>query len=279
MILIIDSGATNSTWKYIESSEDFETVKLRGFNLSTTSIDDQQIPINSEKNKLVKSIFFFGAGTGHPKREMVLQSKLQNAFPNCKQFTIGSDLYSAALALSFNKKGVVSILGTGSNCCQFDGLQITKKINNLGFILGDEGSGYQMGKTILQNYFYAQMDSKTHNLFHNKYNLTRNELIQKVYHEDKKPNSYIAGFSSFLKIAPASYRKSVSFPILESFFKNQLTQLKDKEYPDYHFSGSISWHFQDTIKKLCLKYDCKVGNIVQNPLDSLSYSKLIQIQK
>ena len=69
MILIIDSGATNSSWKYIDQHENYHVEKLKGFNLSTTSIERFEIPNNLKRNKLVIGIFFFGAGTGSEERE------------------------------------------------------------------------------------------------------------------------------------------------------------------------------------------------------------------
>ena len=43
-------------------------------------------------------------------------------------------------ALCDKKNGIVSILGTGSNSCYYDGDNINMQINSLGYLLGDEGS-------------------------------------------------------------------------------------------------------------------------------------------
>lgn len=278
MILIIDSGATNSTWKFIDSKEQSQTIKLLGFNLSTSAIADFQYPEDNPLNVKVKSLFFFGAGTGDENRERLLIDKLIQIFPNCENTYIGSDLHSAGLALSFKEESVISILGTGSNCCLFDGTKIKENVNNLGFILGDEGSGFLMGKMILQDYFYNKMDSQTYTLFQSLCPITRDEVVKQIYYENNRPNSYVASFTKFLIDANTAYRYKIANKALTMFFDDQLKQFKELKGIKYHFSGSISWHFKDIIEALCAKYDLKIGNIIQNPIDSLSYSKLIQIQ-
>ncbi|GLR15525.1 hypothetical protein [Portibacter lacus] len=277
IILIIDSGATNSNWKFLNAAEEFEFFKFKGFNLSTSNIDQLNYDVPEKYKSTVSKIFFFGAGTGNKAKESLLKQKLTDTFSNVQQIIIGSDLVTAGLALSNKERCVISILGTGSNCCIFSDNKIEQKINNLGFILGDEGSGFRMGKTILQDYFYHKMSLEDEELFSNKYQLTRDELIQRVYHDSEKPNGYIASYCSFLIDSTPTYRRHVSFSNLDLFFQQQLTYFRGAENLEHHFSGSISWHFKQEIEDLCSKYGYKLGKIIQNPIDSLSYSKLIEL--
>lgn len=278
MILVIDSGATNSSWKFISSDESSQLFKSSGFNLSTSDIEDLNFNQAPELAKKVEKIFFFGAGTGYPARDKLLKNRLKQFFPYHQYAYVGSDLNSAGIALSNNQLCVISILGTGSNCCVFENNQVKDRINNLGYILGDEGSGFLMGKMILHDYFYLNMDNENAHRFESQYNLTREELINQMYHKGKNPNTYIAGFSSFLINATDEYRTFIGTKSLSMFFEQQISQFSQYENSPHHFSGSISFHFQKIIKDLCLKYHLKIGNIIQNPIDSLSYSKLIQIK-
>ena len=276
-LLMIDSGATNSNWKFMLNDQRVDTMKFKGFNLSTSHIHNFDFDIPDQYKGSVNHVFFFGAGTGDHDLEEQLRLKLQDLFPNLKSIKIGSDLLTAGLALSSGEKSVISILGTGSNCCVFDGVEIEKKVNNLGFIMGDEGSGFQMGRSILQDYFYNELSPQDSKLFESKYKLTRDELIRRVYHTKEKPNGYIASFCSFLIDASPSYRKVIARKNLDAFFQCQLSKFEATSELKHHFSGSISWYFQEEIQELCSKYEYKVGNIIQNPIDSLSYSKLLEL--
>ncbi len=278
MILIIDSGATNSTWKFLEENRTEGHHRLPGINLSTSSLDQMEFPKNLKINEKVAKIFFLGAGVGDKERENILKEKLGTHFPNSEGIYIGSDLHSAGLALSFNERSVVSIIGTGSNCCVFDQTRIVQKVNNLGFILGDEGSGFAMGRRILQDYFYDKLSPPDRTVFKSRYNITRDDLIRKIYIEESRVNTHVASYSKFLMHCSEEYRNEVAIDILNDFFETQLEQFSEYKDLNHHFSGSVSWHFQDRIRELCLKYQLKIGNIIQNPIDSLTYSKLKQIQ-
>ena len=58
-------------------------------------------------------------------------------------------MLGAARGLCGHEKGIVCILGTGSNSCFYDGEEIVSNVSPLGFILGDEGSGAVLGKLLV----------------------------------------------------------------------------------------------------------------------------------
>lgn len=278
MILVIDSGATNSNWKLIHRDERFLFRRYKGFNLATHPIDHFPDPENLEGVQNAEKVFFFGAGTGHKEREKLIRNKLKSICPASKEIILGSDLFLSGLANCFNEKGIVSILGTGSNCCLFSSNRIEQNVNNLGFLLGDEGSGFSIGKIILQDYFYHQMPDQESQLFQQKYALSRDELITRVYNENNNPNTYIAGFSDFLNHTSEAYRKVTIERSFKKFIELQILDFEDAKQYRCHFSGSIAWYFRDILQELIINYGLKIGNIIQNPLDSLTYSKLEQIQ-
>jgi len=134
-LLMIDSGASNSNWKFMASEEDHEVLRFKGFNLSTSHIQAFKFDIPEQYVESIQSVFFFGAGTGDFEKEEELKLKLYDLFPNLNTIKIGSDLLTAGLALSSGKECVISILGTGSNCCIFADSRIKEKVNNLGYLL------------------------------------------------------------------------------------------------------------------------------------------------
>ncbi len=60
------------------------------------------------------------------------------------------------------KKGIVAILGTGSNSGYYNGKKIIRNSPGLGYVLGDEGSGAYLGKKVLQYYLYKTFDAELH---------------------------------------------------------------------------------------------------------------------
>jgi N-acetylglucosamine kinase-like BadF-type ATPase len=52
------------------------------------------------------------------------------------------------------------ILGTGSHAAVFDGTKIIRQASSLGYLLGDEGGGSDIGKELIKAYFYQQLPPK-----------------------------------------------------------------------------------------------------------------------
>ena len=53
---------------------------------------------------------------------------------------------AAAKGLLGREAGIACILGTGSNSCYYNGIEIVETVSPLGYILGDEGSGAVLGR-------------------------------------------------------------------------------------------------------------------------------------
>ena len=66
---------------------------------------------------------------------------------------------------------VSNMVGTEifQSACFFNGKEIVKKINSLGYLLGDEGSGYALGRSFLKKYFRNQLPDNISDSFRNNY--------------------------------------------------------------------------------------------------------------
>ena len=146
MKLIIESGATKSDWRVVaDSGQEVARFSASGTNVSTMQmgaiettirevcnrIDDRQIAINA--------VYMYTAGVVTEQIASKLAEIFRTIFSDV-EVEIIDDLMAAARAACGHNPGIVAILGTGSNSCQFDGEKIVKKVYSGGFILGDEGS-------------------------------------------------------------------------------------------------------------------------------------------
>lgn len=275
MILVIDSGATQTKWKFL-STDSSENLVSEGFNLATHPIPKLQVP-DSEWNDKVERIFYFGAGTSLVQKKQALEAKLKEHFPSCLSLFVGSDIYTACYALWEKGKDIISIHGTGSNACIFDGKEITATLPSMGYILGDLGSGFHFGKTVINDYFLKNMPAEDQESFATKYRLKHSKLISDLYSSDIQKNTYIAQYSKFLIDASPYYREKVASQCLDAYFQSIIKSLQGYDFDRIQFSGSIAFHFKDIIYYLCEKYKFEVGNIIRNPIESLTYEKLQKI--
>lgn len=152
----IDAGGTKTLGILYKENQAIDSVKgemgnpIVKFDIAVNNVV-QVIENLLLKNKLKYSnishisIGMAGASTLLPELTSALKEKLQ-----CN-FSIESDLKMSHIATFKNKDGNLFIAGTGSSLlCRKNGQFIQK--GGWGHILGDEGSGYWIGKQILKTY-------------------------------------------------------------------------------------------------------------------------------
>lgn len=152
----IDAGGTKTIGILYKENQAIDSIKgemgnpIVNFNMAVNNV------IHVIENLLLKnkvnysnisyiSIGMAGASTLIPELTSAFKEKL-----NCK-FSIESDLKMSHIATFKNKDGNLFIAGTGSSLLCRKNDQFIQK-GGWGHILGDEGSGYWIGKQILKTY-------------------------------------------------------------------------------------------------------------------------------
>jgi len=272
MILIVDSGSFKTDWSFLSSSDkiQFQTIGLHPYFINKKDILDKLSEIGQIKKykDQVRKVFFYGAGCNSEKNKNVIYKILNEIFLEA-EIQIDSDLLGAAKALFNKQSGIACILGTGSNCCFYDGERISNKTPSLGYILGDEGSGAYMGKLLLKKYLYNQLPDELGNQLRNNYQVTHEKILQAVYNEPF-PNRYIAQFSKFI----SDYRNEkemsdIIYYSIEEFFINHILKLTENKQNNIRFTGAVAWTFNEFIISIARKYSLSVDYITQAPMQEL----------
>ena len=274
MILIADSGSTKCDWILFENSEKASIrIKTKGLNPAILSKKEFSAVLHKseELNKykdLVTNINFFGAGCGTKKTQNKVNKILESYFQNAESQT--SEDTMAAVMATTKEPAVVCILGTGSNCCYYDGENIQLKTPALGYILMDEGSGNYFGKALLQAYYYKQMPKDLRLLFEKKYNLKEKEVVKKLY-KSSTPNKYLAEFARFLfKNENHPFIKQLIIKGMNIFVKNHIAlYTQELKTVSLHFVGSIAYYAQDYIKLALSKRGLKASSFIKSPIDQI----------
>lgn len=271
-VLIADSGATKAEWCLLsgKKKETLFTAGISPYFLSLDAIHDlvQKEVAKGLKNITVETIFFYGTGCANPENAKGVKKALQAVFPSA-HVSVNTDLIAAARALCGNQKGIVCILGTGSNSCYYNGKNIVRNSPGIGYVLGDEGSGAYLGKKVLQYYLYETFDEDLRSRFDAKYVTTPVEILDSVY-KKPLPNRYLASFTLFLAENRGHYMiENIIEDGLNDFFFQHLNKYNEVwKYP-VNFVGSVADGFKDVIKSLCNSYEFELGKILKNPMEGL----------
>ena len=278
MILTADSGSTKCHWALVEgkgASEDAKIIETRGINPVTCS-SEQVKEIIAEgllpqiKATEVEGIYFYGAGCiANAPATLELQRTLQEIFPQATTIVVATDMLGAAHALCGHDKGIVCILGTGSNSAFYDGEQLAKNIPPLGYILGDEGGGANLGKTFVSNALKGLMPSEIVDLMYEECQTSYAQIIESVY---RKPNAnrYLASFVPFM----ARHRDRVEIRrcidlAFDNFIERNLLQYPDVEKLPINFVGSIAAVFEQELTEALSRHSLTLGKIERSPIGGM----------
>ena len=275
MILIVDSGATKSDWIALDEKGNqlflTQTLGLSPEVLTRPVIEDR-LANNFElsKNKVdVSRLYFYGAGCGTERMKIFLKEIFVDFFPNAKT-EIREDTYAAIYSTTkIGHQGIVSILGTGSNCSYYDGRQLFQKVTSLGYIPMDDGSGNFFGRKLIRDYYFHKMPQDLGIKFAKEYDLEADVIKEHLY-KQPNPNTYLATFARFMiENKDHPYCKGVIDKGFQQFVNNYIMQFELATKVPVHFVGSIAHYLKDELTAVLERNDLVVGVIRQRPIEGL----------
>ncbi len=274
MILIADAGSTKTSWLMV-NNERMIIGKFESGGLNPTVFDEETLSKNIARNSemfshapYIREIYLYGSGVDDPKAYEKLYKVLSGLFDKA-DIHIYSDMLAAARATAGDQPGIVSILGTGSNSCYYDGSEIVKSIGFMGYLLMDDASGNWFGKQLLRDYYFKKMPKQIRQQFKKEYKVDSKTVITNLY-QKPQPNTYLASFAPFMKQHYKSkYIKDLLTRGFEKFVTQELSAYDQYQELPLHFNGSIAYVFQKELLEVLDKYGLKAGKIIKNPVEEL----------
>lgn len=274
MEILIDAGATKTAFTLLYGKgRKPGTLTCDGINPNYTEQSDilrvfaqfvRQYP-ESAHTDLVR---YYGAGCASPANRQRMTELIAAFFP-LAEVRVFSDLMAVCHALSDGGPCIAGILGTGAASCLYDGKDIAKIAPSLGYMLGDEGSGTNMGKRLLTAYLNGSLPAALADRLQTEHGLTRQSVIDRIYRQPA-PNAFMASFAPFLRQhLRYKFVHGLVLQAFEDFFASQKIHYPDAETLTWHFAGSVAFHFQKVVREAAARQCCRVGEIVDAPMPKL----------
>lgn len=274
MTLTADSGSTKCDW--ILSNEETGIVfKTRTKGLNPKLLNKNQIleiiresPELFNSKETITKVNFYGAGCGDQNSKEGITDILIEFFPNAL-IKVDEDL-AAAVHGTTEEPGVICIVGTGSNSCYYDGVQIERRITSLGYLIMDDGSGNYFGKKLLRAFFFEKMPLILKDKFSTAFNLNENFVLEHLY-EKENVSGYLAQYAVFLienRFDPF-IKEIIKEGVFDIFENLILPYDKELKTVPLHFVGTIAYFLQDDIIKEANKRGYRVRSFVRAPIDNI----------
>ncbi len=202
MKLIVESGATKTAWRSLDSDGVIRKAQSGGMNPSSLNMDAVRaafrsvMPELSPEGRLIRDVHFYGAGLVSDEASAPIRECLEMWCPTA-EVSFHSDMLAAARALFGDGSGIVAIMGTGSNSCLYENGSITANISPGGYILGDEGGAVWLGKALLADFIKGLLPQDVENEFIKEYALDYPTIVRKVYREPAAA-AFMASFAPFV---------------------------------------------------------------------------------
>ncbi|MDL2255094.1 ATPase [Parabacteroides sp. OttesenSCG-928-K15] len=272
MILIADSGSTKTEWCVAEGSKIEKQFSTAGTNpyLQTPDdiLDEWDASLFPQLQKYkIEAVYYYGAGCAFPEKNRIIAGILASRLR--AEVEVFSDLMGAARALCQRLPGIACILGTGSNSCLYDGVEIIEHTPTLGFILGDEGGGAYLGKRLVGDCLKHQLPRPLIDKFLHKHQLTEEIILERVYRQPF-PNRFLASLSQFLL-------ENIEEPAVHTLVADSFRLFLERNVKQYtgagdmpiHFLGSVAYYYQSILRETTRETGLLPGVITLSPLPGL----------
>jgi N-acetylglucosamine kinase-like BadF-type ATPase len=273
MILIADSGSGKTDWALLMENTTpivFETPGCNPFHCSQEDVS--QLIINHFPQDYqwssVSEVHFFGAGCRGEKNISFMRTIFSGIFHKA-DIHVSSDLHAAGIALFGQDTGIVCILGTGSSSAMWDGSNLKQFTPSLGYVLGDEGSGSQMGIKFLKAFLRGEFKPHTMSFFSKNIQLSEEEILHKIYRE-KDTKSFLASFVPLMEqqISDSDVRNIIKSSFRE-FISAHLLNIPGHEALPIGFCGSPAYFFRDILNETLEEFGFSAHRIIRKPIDGL----------
>ncbi len=274
MIVVVDSGSTKADWQIVRDSgvENLHTHGVNPVFLSAEEIYQTLAPAfdGHEASSKARAVYFYGAGCWDEGRSGKIRTALQQIFPYAA-VTVKHDLLGAARATCGKSPGIACIIGTGSNTCLYNGEDVIDNVTNLGYLIGDEGSGTWLGKALIRAYFYREMPPDIRAHFDARYPGGEKAILDNVYAGNDTPNVYLAAFTRFFsEHRDHIFIQKLLYDAFSVFIDRHVCKYEGHIKLPIHFIGSVAYYFRDVLEVVLAERNMKPGIFIQKPIDNLT---------
>ena len=275
MILIADSGASKTDWACV-SRETKAVIRFGSQGYNPNYITGEQIVEDIRKNLPegfptldVTEIYFYGAGVTELQYPFMRET-LKKVFTQAQKVFIAMDTLASCRALLQAEPGFAAIMGTGSNSCLYDGCNEGLNVDSCGFILGDEGSGANLGKRMITDYIRRNMPEKVYKEVGAALGKNNDELLDQIYTKPF-PNRYCAQYAQFIAqhLDFDPYFPNLVTDAFRQFFLLIVTHYPDYQKYTFNAVGSVAYYFKPLLQKVVEEFGMKMGVILQAPMEGL----------
>lgn len=261
--LILDSGGTRTDCCILfdDNSNEFFSVQSYHPVQFSESFFKEMTHFWIEKLNDTTEIYFYGAGCSIPFNQQRLIEHFQSITSG--KISVESDIYGACKTIFNQNRGFLCIMGTGSVAVEYDGEEIVEQFGGLGYLLGDEGSGYAVGKKLIISILRKEVPKDIVSTWPLELQ-DKSYLLMQVYGE--KGKQFISSFTQ--QLPKSAYLNELHFFNIAEFFDSFKHRLMDSKL-QVTIVGSYGYFHSELITKWFLTNNLAKPKFIQYPIQAM----------
>jgi N-acetylglucosamine kinase-like BadF-type ATPase len=276
--LIGEIGGSSSRWAWLKDDQDLifpsAGAGLPGFNPLTgdaVAFQDglRQFFISAAPAVFqAKELQIYGAGCGTTDRRERMRQVLLEVWPQA-QIEVDTDLMGAAIGLCGDQQGLVLILGTGMNAGYFNGRTLHRPMPSLGYVLGDEGSGADIGRVLLQDAFYRRMPEDLIAALFGADGPALPQIIEEVYRSPSPARQLASRTAMLAQFLDQPYVRNLVSQRFHELAEILATFFDQQQRAEVFATGSVAYGFKETLGECLIEYGMELKMVTKDPLTGL----------
>jgi len=272
MILIADSGSTKTDWRLIgeKGIQSLLTLGINPYHSSEKFIKEELDKLDFHGNEHnIHEIYFYGSGVANDEMKDVIHIALQNRIGVHPYIQVHDDLLGVARALFQDRSGIACILGTGSNSGFYEEGKISDKVPALGYSLGDEGGGADIGKRLVNALHKRSLSDQLSRTIIVDEGLSVDQILKNVYNKPHA-NRYLASFAMIAaKYIEHEEIRGIVAAAFTDFVSKNISKYSRYSDLEIGFAGSVAFHFKEILTEVMEQHQLKVSQIITSPIEGL----------
>ncbi len=272
MILIADSGSSKTDWRLIDGKK-IRSLTTRGINpyhSSEQEIEEELDLLDFQgEEPNIYEIYFYGSGVANEEMKTIIHRSLQKRIGVHPYIQVQDDLLGVARALFLDGSGIACILGTGSNSGLYKDGKISDKVPAMGYSLGDEGGGADIGKRLVNALHKRNLSDHLREAIVTKEGLSMDQILENVYNKPHA-NRYLASLTKIVaKYIDQQEIREIVHAAFEDFIEKNISKYSQYSSLDIGFAGSVAYYFKEILSEVMEKHHLKINLIVPSPIEGL----------
>lgn len=277
--VIGEIGGSSSRWALLEPDGTGAMFPTRGetlpgfnpvngdaaiFSTALLSYIQQRCPAMLAADRLV----IYAAGCGTEERRTRMSDALRSLWPSVP-IEVDSDLMGAAIGLYGTAAGMVLILGTGMNAGWYDGTRLLRPMPSLGFILGDEGSGADIGRNLLQDAFYQRMPEHVRATLFGADGPDLAQVLDDVHRSPFPARALAARTALLAGLTDEPYVRELILSRFHALAELLTAFFTPEQRMQVKATGSVAWGFKELLSECLLERGMTLSSVERDPLPGL----------